>query len=122
MKIGRILFAAAALSLAVVPAASAKVHHMKAPHGAATGSWDGRWAGAWGGNDPTAIIVKGGRVVAYEYGGSTNPVSSSRVSARTISYSVSSDISVTMTRTGANTAHAAIKTAQGAGTAELTRQ
>ena len=60
MNVRHGLIAAFALSLALAPAASAR-HHAK--HHSAGGSWDGRWAGAWGGNDPTAVIVKGGRVV-----------------------------------------------------------
>ena len=84
-------------------------------------SWDGRWAGAWGGRDATAINVSGGRVVSYEYNGQTNPVDSSRMTPSRIVYHVS-DIVVTMTRTGANTAHATIKTGQGNGAAELVRR
>ncbi len=75
-----------ALPLALLfagPVEAAKRHH---GGGGGGGSWDGRWAGAWGGNDPTAVIVKGGKVVAYEYGGSTTPVSSSRVTPKRITY------------------------------------
>ena len=123
--------ALAAVALAVSLAGSAQAatrhyyghkHHGHGRHMAGrVSSWDGHWAGAWGGNDPTAINIKGGRVVSYEYGGSTNPVGWSRVSARLVTYG-EKDVTVTMTRTGANTAHATIKTSQGNGTAELTRQ
>jgi len=85
------------------------------------GSWDGRWAGAWGGNDPTAVIIKGNRVVAYEYGGSTNPVEHSQTTGNRIVYG-EADIVVTLTRTGTNSAHATIKSGQGTGTAELVRK
>ena len=123
MMVRRSLLAFVTLSLVFAPAlpASAKSKH-HAKHHAGGGSWDGRWAGAWGGNDPTAVIVKGNRVVAYEYGGQTNAVASSHVTAMRISYSGGSNVVVSMTRTGANTAHATIKTGQGNGTAELTRQ
>ncbi len=116
------IFAVLALSLALAPAEAATRHarHHAAHHGG--GSWDGRWAGAWGGNDPTAVIVKGNRVVAYEYGGSSTAVSSSRVSARSIVYNGDGGVVVSITRTGANTAHATIKSSQGNGTADLTRQ
>ena len=129
MGIYRNLAAAFALGLALAPglvlapAAASARHGMRAAHGHhhRGGSWDGRWAGAWGGNDPTAIIVKGNRVVAYVYAGSTNPVARSHVTAKRIVYG-ENNIVVTMTRTGPNTAHATIKTGQGNGTAELTRQ
>jgi hypothetical protein len=122
MGIYRNLTAAFALALAFAPAAASARHYTHAVrHHAHARSWDGRWAGAWGGNDPTAIIVKGNRVVAYVYGGATNPVSSSRVTAKRIVYG-ENNIVVTMTRTGPNTAHATIKTSQGNGVAELTRQ
>ena len=88
--------------------------------GAGRGSWDGRWVGAWGGSRPTAQIVRGGRLVAYEYEGQTFPVSDSRVTPSRIVYG--KDVVVTLTRTGPNKAHATIKTSQGEGTAELTRQ
>ena len=111
-----------ALSLAFAPAADAASHRGHHAHRAAAGgSWDGRWAGAWGGNDATAINISGGKVVSYEYGGSTNPVGWSKVSPSRITYG-ESNVVVTMTRTGANSAHATIKTGQGNGTAELTRQ
>ena len=84
------------------------------------GSWDGRWAGAWGGHDATAVIIKGGRVAAYEYGGSTHPVEHSKVSANRVVYG-EADIVVTLTRTGANTAHATIHSGQGDGAADLVR-
>ena len=87
----------------------------------AASSWDGRWAGAWGGNDPTAVIIKGNRVVAYEYGGATNPVQHSKATGNRIVYG-EADIVVTLTRTGPNTARATIKSGQGSGTAELTRK
>jgi hypothetical protein len=90
------------------------------PRKATAGSWDGRWVGAWGGSQPTAQIVRGGKLVAYEYNGQTYPVANSQVTPTRIVYG--GDIVVTMTRTGPNTARATIRTAQGAGTADLTRQ
>jgi hypothetical protein len=125
MGIDRKLIAALAFALALAPgAASARhrvYHHSYHHHASRSSSWDGRWAGAWGGNDPTAINVRGGRVVSYEYGGATNPVGWSRVTAKRVVYG-ESNIVVTMTRTGPNTAHATIKTGQGNGTAELRRR
>jgi hypothetical protein len=118
MKFLGLTVAALAVSMALAPGAEARARHS---HHAVAGSWDGRWAGSWGGNDPTAVIVKGNKVVAYEYGGATNPVEWSKVSASHISYG-ESNIVVTLTRTGANTAHATIKTGQGNGTAELIRK
>ena len=92
-----------------------------APADAAGSSWDGRWVGAWGGSQPTAQIVKGGKLVAYEYNGQTFPVATSRVTPREIVYT-NKDVVVTLTRTGPNTAHATIKASQGEAMAELTRQ
>lgn len=111
----RVLFALPLALLIAGPAEAAKRYH-----GGGGGSWDGRWAGAWNGNDPTAVIIKGGRVVAYEYGGSTNNVEWSKVSPSFISYG-ESNIVVTLQRTGANTAKATIKSSPGTGTAELRR-
>ena len=111
----RTLLAAFAVSLALTsaPALARKAHQ-------GGGSWDGRWAGAWGGKDATAINVSGGRVVSYEYNGQINPVSSSRVTPTRIVYGT--DVVVTMTRTGRNTAHAKLKSGQGNGEAELARK
>ena len=114
----RVLFALPLALIVAGPADAAKRHHGHV--GGGGGSWDGRWAGAWNGNDPTAVIIKGGKVVAYEYGGATNAVEWSKVSASHITYG-ESNIVVTLQRTGANTARAAIKTGQGNGTAELKR-
>ena len=123
MGMYRNLAAGFALALAFAPAAASARHGMHATHGHhyRAASWDGRWAGAWGGNDPTAIIVKGNRVVAYVYAGATNPVAQSHVTAKRIVYG-ENNIVVTVFRTGPNTAHATIKTGQGNGTAELRRQ
>ena len=124
MRTNRGLIAVFALALAFAPgAASARhwKHHHHGHHRAHTGSWDGRWAGAWGGNDPTAVNVRGGRVVSYEYGGATTPVARSHVTARRIVYNGDSGVVVTMTRTGANTARATLKSSQGNGTAVLRR-
>src|SRR5271156_6161141 len=74
-----------------------------APADAGQSSWDGRWVGAWGGSRPTAQIVKGGRLVAYEYNGQTYPVATSHVTQKEIVYG--EDVVVTLTRTGPNTAH-----------------
>jgi hypothetical protein len=107
----------ALLIAAPADAATPKRHH-KAPAG--YGSWDGRWVGAWGGSQPTAQIIKGGKLVAYEYNGQTFPVAASHVTPTRIVYG--QEVVVTLTRTGESTAHATIKTSQGDGTAELTRQ
>ena len=112
----RSLFAALAASLVLASAPT-----LARPAKSAGRSWDGRWAGAWGGKDATAITVSGGHVVSYEYNGQTNPVASSHVTAKRIVYG-DNGVVVTLTRTGANTAHAKIKTGQGNGAAELVRR
>ena len=95
---------------------------MAGPAGAAhVDSWDGRWTGAWGGYNATAVVVADGRVVSYEYGGQTKPVTKSRVTPQQIIYEGLNSV-VTMTRTGPNTAHATIHTFMGDGTAELERR
>jgi hypothetical protein len=119
MTLARRAFFALPLALLIAaPAEAAPKRHPKPEAG--LGSWDGRWVGAWGGSRPTAQIVKGGKLVAYEFDGQTYPVARSHVTAKRIVYG--EDTVVTMTRTGPNTAHATIKSAQGDGTAELTRQ
>ena len=92
-----------------------------APKRQKPGGWDGRWVGSWGGSQPTAQIVKGGKLVAYEYNGETHPVAQSHVTPTKIVYN-EGEVVVTITKTGANTAHATIKTGQGDGATELTRQ
>ena len=104
--------------LAISSPALAK--HAHKANRAASGGWDGTWSGAWGGSDPTAITVSGNRVVSYQYGGATTPVASSKVTPKKIVYG-ESDIVVTVTRTGPNSAHATIHSSRGDGTAELTR-
>ena len=107
------------LALLIAAPADSKPNSHRKP-GAGQGSWEGRWVGAWGGSRPTAQIVKGGKLVAYEYGGQTYPVAASQVTPTKIVYGT--DVVVTLTRTGPNSAHATIKSSQGDGTAELTRQ
>ena len=117
---GTIFFIVAALVLGSLTPSLALEPKRRHETGAGQGSWDGRWVGAWGGSQPTAQIVKGGKLVAYEFGGKTFPVATSHVTPTEIIYG--QDVVVTLTRTGPNTAHATIKTSQGGGTAELTRQ
>ena len=123
MAVVRILFASALAGslLAAEPASAARqyMHHARAARSG--GGWEGTWRGAWGGNDPTAITIHGNRVVSYLYSGQTYPVSSSRVSPNRIVYGPEGVV-VTVTRTGANSAHATIHTSQGDGVTELTRQ
>ena len=119
MTLGRrALFVLPLALLMSAPAESTPKRHKAAAHG---GGWDGRWVGSWGGSQPTAQIVKGGKLVAYEYNGGTHPVAHSHVTPTTIVYN-EGDVVVTITKAGANTAHATIKTMQGEGTTELTRQ
>ena len=112
-------FALSLVLLVVAPADAAPKRHEKVP--TENSSWDGRWVGAWNGARPTAQIVKGGKVVAYEYNGQTYPVATSHVTPTKIVYG-EGVVTVTLTRTGANSAHATINTMQGQGTAELTRE
>jgi hypothetical protein len=116
----RALLALPLVLLVAAPAGAAtpKRHHHKTPAG--YGSWDGRWVGAWGGSQSTVQIVKGGKLVAYEFNGQAHPVTASQVTPTKIIYGT--DVVVTLTRTGVNTAHATIKASQGEGAADLTRQ
>ena len=86
-------------------------------------SWNGTWSGAWGGsqNQATTITIADNKVVSYTYGGASTPVSSSRVTARLVSYGDNGN-SVTMIKTGANTASAKLHSSQGDATAKLIRQ
>lgn len=119
MRTNQKLIVVFATALALAPGAALARPHT--PRDAAT--WDGRWTGAWGGDQPTAVIVKDNRVVAYEYNGAMNPVAESRVTAKQIVYdSRSRDAVVTVIRTGPNQARATIKSFMGSGTAKLVRQ
>ena len=120
MKIAALSLFALSLALLIAAPANAASPKRHQTSSAGEGSWDGRWVGAWGGSRPTAQIVKGGKLVAYEYEGQTFPVAKSQVTPSKIVYG--EDVVVTITRTGKNTAHATIKTSQGDGTTELTRQ
>src|ERR1700744_2641647 len=101
----RALWLALPLSLAL--AGSPALAKPKAKH-AAGGSWTGTWSGAWGGRDATAITISNNPVVSYQYGGQTTPVHKSHVSPTLVRYNGEGDVTVTLTRTGANTAHAKI--------------
>ena len=115
----RMVFASIALSIlfASSPQAATKRHHAPKSHS----SWDGTWSGAWGGNLPTSITIVGMRVVSYTYQGASTPVTKSRITANKVTYEGSGS-TVTMTRTGKNTAAATLHSQQGDGTAQLTRQ
>jgi hypothetical protein len=117
MTLARLALFALPLAFLIAAPADAQNRHSK---GGGNSSWDGRWVGAWGGSRPTVQVVKGGKLVAYEFEGKTFPVATSHVTPTEIVYG--DDVVVTLTRTGANTAHATIKTSQGSGTAELTRE
>ena len=122
--VSRSLILAASLSVAFAGAVEAKTHHKahaRAHAHAKGGSWDGTWAGSWGGRDPTTITISGNHVVSYTYGGASNPVSGSRVTAKSVNYSDNGN-SVVMVRTGANTANAKLHSSQGDGEASMTRQ
>ena len=114
MTLARALFVLPLALLISAPADSAPKRHT-------AGGWDGRWVGSWGGSQPTAQIIKGGKLVAYEYNGEIHPVAQSHVTPTSIVYN-EGEVVVTITKTGANTAHATIKTGQGDGSTELTRQ
>ena len=86
-----------------------------------TSSWDGTWSGAWGGREPTSITIADRRVVSYEYQSVSHPVKSSKVTPAKITYE-DEGVTVTLTKTGATTAHATLHSEQGDATAELTRQ
>jgi hypothetical protein len=120
MTLSRRALFALPLALLIAARADAAAPNRRHKTGLGPGSWDGRWVGAWGGSRPTVQIVEGGKLVAYEYNGQTYPVATSHVTPTTIEYG--EDVVVTLKRTGPNTAHATIKTSQGSGTAELTRQ
>src|ERR1700733_7893485 len=115
----RMVFTSIALStlIASSPEAATKRHHAPKSHG----SWDGTWSGAWGGNQPTTITIVGTRVVSYTYQGASTPVTKSTVTANRVTYEGTGS-TVTMTRTGKNTATATLHSQQGDGTAQLTRQ
>ena len=121
MKINR-LWLAIPLSLALADSADAAAKHHRARHGHVAGGWDGTWSGAWGGSDPCAITIAGNKVVSYQYGGQTIPVHASHVTAKTVRYNGDGGAAVTVTRTGANTAHATLHSSQGDGVAEMTRK
>jgi hypothetical protein len=84
-------------------------------------TWDGTWCGAWGGSRPTSITIANERVLSYEYGGSSTPVSISKVTESSVTYT-NNGIVVTLIKTGKTTASAKIHSPMGDATAELKRQ
>jgi hypothetical protein len=86
-------------------------------------SWNGTWSGAWGGSQgqATSITIANKQVVTYTFSGNSNPVSSSVVTAKKVSYG-ENGVSVVMLRTGPKTASAKLHSSQGDATAILTRE
>ena len=107
MKTSLLVIAALALPLAA-PGAAAQSHDTAQRRHAAMDSWDGRWTGEWNccfDDRRVAVTISGGRVVSYEFGGSTNSVSSSRVTPLlVIFYSSTLSEPVTMIRNDVNRA------------------
>jgi hypothetical protein len=89
----------------------------------AASGWDGTWSGAWGGktDQATTITVSGKKVVSYSYQGVSHPVTSSNVTATKITYEDQGN-SVTITKTGESTAHAALHSGSNDADAELRRK
>jgi hypothetical protein len=85
------------------------------------GSWDGTWRGAWGGSRPTSITIANERVVSYEYGGASTPVSASKVTANRVTYGDNGTV-VVLTRESSTLATATLHTPQGDASAKLTKQ
>ena len=106
------------LALAIVSSVSSAA--LAAPRN--SWAWDGTWRGAWGGSQAqaTSITIANQRVVSYEYGGASTPVSASKVTAKRVTYGDNGNF-VTMTRTGRATAFATLHSSQGDATAKLTR-
>jgi hypothetical protein len=85
------------------------------------GGWDGTWSGAWGGQRPTSITIMHGRVVSYEFGGVSTPVSRSKVTATFVTYGDNGTV-VTLTRKGETVAFATLHSSMGDATAQLRKQ
>jgi hypothetical protein len=90
---------------------------------APTSSWDGTWKGKWGNQNAqaTSVTVVNNKVVSYEYQGVSTPVAESQATATMISYA-GQGTTVTLKRTGSQTAFASLHAPQGEATAVLTRQ
>jgi hypothetical protein len=115
----RAVLAALPLSFFVASYAQANPKHKHRHH-----SWDGNWSGNWGGqaSEATSIRIVNNKVVSYDYRGATTPVSVPSIATpKTFSYEVNG-VSISLTRTGAKTATASLRSSMGDGTAELTRQ
>jgi hypothetical protein len=115
----RAVLAAMPLSFFVASYAEANPKHKHHHH-----SWDGKWSGNWGGqaSEATSIRIVNNKVVSYDYHGATTPVSApSTVTPTTFSYQVNG-VSVSLTRTGATTATASLRSSMGEATAQLIRQ
>ena len=80
---------------------------------AQTASWDGTWSGKWGGKSSGKVTIKDNKVTSYYFQVRPQRVGGTKVSANTIRFG--SGYSVTMTKTGANSASAVWK---GDGTAQ----
>ncbi len=115
----RTVLAALPLSFAFAKSSQAKPKHKHGHH-----SWDGKWSGNWGGqeSESTSIMIVNNKVVSYDYRGVTTPVSApSTATPTTFSYEVNG-VAISLTRTGAKTATASLRSSMGEATAQLTRQ
>lgn len=66
--------------------------------------WDGTWTGKWGGSSSESrIVIKGGSVVQYDFGGKSTPPGTTKVSGDSLSFGTAT-YSITMTKSGPNTA------------------
>jgi hypothetical protein len=103
------------------PAQATIEHRHRAPR--ARFSWDGTWSGNWGGQESqaTSVTIHGDKVISFEYGGVSTPVSASKVTPTTVSYNYNG-VSVTLTRAGATTAAASLHGSMGDATARLTKR
>lgn len=85
---------------------------------AQTASWDGTWSGKWGGKASGKVTIKNNKVTSYYFQGRPQKVGGTNVSGNTIRFG--SGYSVTMTKTGANSASAVWK-GDGTAQAHMTR-
>ena len=89
---------------------------------ASPSSWDGVWTGLWGGTDETSMKIVDGKVVAYSFKGTTQPVETLSVADDKLSFGTKL-FTIVLTRVSETKANAAFHgDTMGVAKADLTRQ
>jgi hypothetical protein len=86
-------------------------------------AWDGVWGGAWGGTAQTKVVVKGGKVVEYDYNGQPQGyLGKTKISGDTLSFGTPPTFVVSLQKTSDTVANAHYHGPNGEADASLTKQ